>query len=131
MPCPENFFNAYVTTALWSSNDESTPEGGEPMDSNYGPEDISPETLATMRADCDAFYAANSEALNCEGVTYGPDFDQDGRAGHDFWLTRNGHGAGFWDGDWPEPQATVLTDAASAFGDFDLYVDDNGMIRSL
>lgn len=21
-------------------------------------------------------------------------------AGHDLWLTRNGHGAGFWDGDW-------------------------------
>lgn len=22
------------------------------------------------------------------------------RAGHDFWLTSQGHGAGFWDGDW-------------------------------
>ena len=27
--------------------------------------------------------------------------DQAIDAGHDFWLTRNGHGAGFWDGDWP------------------------------
>ena len=24
----------------------------------------------------------------------------DGQIGHDFFLTRNGHGAGFWDGAW-------------------------------
>jgi hypothetical protein len=49
-------------------------------------------------------------------------------AGHDFWLTRNGHGAGFWDGDWPEPLATVLTDAAHAFGELSPYVGDDGLI---
>ena len=81
-----------------------------------------------MRADCDRFYDANAAGLNCEGVTFGPDFGQDGRAGHDFWLTRNHHGAGFWDGDWPEPQATALTDAAHAFGERNLYLGDDGRI---
>jgi len=33
------------------------------------------------------------------------------QAGHDFWLTRNGHGAGFWDGDWPET-GDALTEAS-------------------
>ena len=131
MPCPDAFFDAYVITALWSSNDESDESGGEPLDLNYGPDDVAPATLERMRADCDRFYAANADALTCEGVTYGPDFDQDGRAGHDFWLTRNGHGAGFWDGDWPEPQATTLTDAARAFSPVDLYIGDDGHIHAM
>ncbi|MBN9237284.1 hypothetical protein QFZ88_005590 [Mesorhizobium sp. YL-MeA3-2017] len=46
-------------------------------------------------------------------------------AAHDFWLTRCGHGAGFWDEDWPEPHASRLDFAARAFG---VYVGDNGMI---
>ena len=49
-------------------------------------------------------------------------------AGHDFWLTRNGHGAGFWDGDWPLPYADLLDKAAQAAGTCDLYVGDDGMI---
>jgi hypothetical protein len=49
--------------------------------------------------------------------------------GHDFWLTRNGTGAGFWDGDWFEGEK--LTEAAKAFGNFDLMVDhDDGTIYS-
>ena len=127
--CPEEFFDAYVTTALWSSNDESDESGGEPFDANYNEADIAPEALAKMRRDCDKFYTANYDALNCEGVKFGPDFGQDGRAGHDFWLTRNGHGAGFWDGDWPEPFATQLTDAAHGFGECDLYLGDDGKIH--
>ena len=127
-PYPDEFFQAYVTTALWSSNDESDESGGYPLDANYSADDIAPETLAEMRADCDRFYAENYEALNCDGVTYGSDFGQDGRGGHDFWLTRNHHGAGFWDGDWPKPQAKILTDAAHAFGERNLYIGDDGMI---
>ena len=129
MSCPEEFFDAYVITALWSSTDESRDDGGDPMDGKYSREDIAAESLGQMRADCDAFYAANEADLNCEGVTYGPDFGQDGRAGHDFWLTRNHHGAGFWDGDWPEPQATRLTKAAQAYGECNLYVGDTGAVH--
>lgn len=119
----EEFFEAYVTTALWSSTDDE-----QPLDANHDESDIAPEALAAMRADCEAFYAANEADLSCDGVTYGPDFGQDGRAGHDFWLTRCGHGAGFWDGDWPEPQATRLTAAAEKFGNVDLYVGDDGKV---
>ena len=45
------------------------------------------------------------------------------------WLTRNGHGAGFWDGDWPEPVASRLTKSAKRFGSFDLYVGDDGKVH--
>ena len=39
------------------------------------------------------------------------------RAGHDFWLTRNGHGAGFWDGDWEQKIGQRATDASKRFGE--------------
>lgn len=50
-------------------------------------------------------------------------------AGHDFWLTRNGHGAGFWDrSELDKPTQGRLTKAAHAFGNSDLYVGDDGRI---
>lgn len=35
----------------------------------------------------------------------------------DFYLTRNGHGAGFWDGDYPDEVGRKLTDIAHGFGE--------------
>lgn len=122
--CPEEFFNAYIETALWADYPSDETDGTDPNDNA----ELAEEALSEMRADCDAFYSANYDDLNCDGVRYGPDFGQDGRAGHDFWLTRNRHGSGFWGGDWPEPQATRLTEAAHAFGEVSLYVGDDGVI---
>jgi hypothetical protein len=64
------------------------------------------------------------------------------RAGQDFWLTRNRHGAGFWDGDWnqpfehcgegPAPYRTIgayLTAMSHPYGEFNLYVGDDGLIH--
>ena len=88
------FLDAYITCALWSSNDESDESGGQPMDSNYSESDIAPETLAEMTGDCERFCSENAALL--ESACERPGYNM-ARAGHDFWLTRNGHGAGFWD----------------------------------
>lgn len=132
---PQEFFDAYVRAALWSTNDERDESGGSPLDLNYGPEDIDGETLDKMLTDCDAFWTANEPTIRA-AQQHNAETDPDkwantetNDAGHDFWLTRNRHGAGFWDGDWPEPQATTLTDAAHAFGPIDLYVGDDGKIH--
>jgi hypothetical protein len=117
----DTFTSAYIECALWSTTDQSTPQGGEPLDRNYGSDDIAPDTLAKMQADCDAF-RDDAKIVACIG-------DRDARAGHDFWLTRNGHGAGFWDGDWQEPDSGYLTDRAHNFGGFDLYIGDDGKIH--
>jgi hypothetical protein len=124
----DEFTVAYVEAALWSTNDESNDQGGDPLDKNYAAADIAPETMARMVADCTAFQAANGEHI-CDGNVTTP-YSADEQAGHDFWLTRNGHGAGFFDGDWDESVSRILTDAASAFGEFDLYVGDDGKIYS-
>ncbi|MFC3724458.1 hypothetical protein [Neoaquamicrobium sediminum] len=130
-----HFFRAYVGAALWSTNDESDESGGEPLDRNHDISDLSPWTAQAMLRDCAAFYVANSEHIHCDGAPLSREFEgsiaarEAAMAGHDFWLTRCGHGAGFWDGDWPEPAASALDKAAEAFGNVDLYLGDDGRIH--
>lgn len=114
------FTNAYIEAALWSSTDNSDEQGGEPLDDNYGLDDIAEETLASILDDCKAFQRDHA-------VDIGSELE---RAGHDFWLTRNGHGAGFWDGDWEDDIGQRLTDASDVYGSVDLYVGDDGLIYS-
>lgn len=102
----------YAACALWSELDDD----GEPLDGLYRPEDITGDGVAEMTADCVDFAAGNVADL------HGMDPEQ---AGHDFWLTRNGHGAGFWDrglGDRGER----LSKAATVYGESCLYVGDDG-----
>lgn len=49
-------------------------------------------------------------------------------AGHDFWLTRNGHGTGFWAGDWNQPLGEVLTTLSHEFKETSLYLGDDGLL---
>jgi hypothetical protein len=119
----DEFTSAYVECALWSSNDKSDDSGGEPLDKNYTVEDIAPETLQRMIEDCRAF-RDDAKIMACILSGAG-----EKHAGHDFWLTRNGHGAGFWDGDWEEPDSDYLESQCAKFGEFDLYIGDDGLIH--
>lgn len=118
----ESLFAAYVTCALWSSTDDD----GTPLDSNYSASDIDADTLAKMRADCEEFERRNAVYLGWEW--FNGNGNATAQAGHDFWLTRNGHGAGFWDGDWSKPADEILTNSAESFGEFNLYIGDDGRI---
>lgn len=112
----DKFTRAYIEAALWSSTDDE----GEPLDSNYNESDIAPETLREMQADCKDFQEDFGELLYSAHLT-------SEQEGHNFWLTRNGHGTGFWDrglgaiGD-------ALTAAAGEYGEYNLYVGDDGSI---
>lgn len=111
----DEFAQAYVEAALWSS---SYGENGE--------HNLAPETREAMARDCRAFWEANESLINPDNTDSA--YGAAAQAGHDFWLTRCGHGSGFWDGDWKEPAAIKLTDAAHEFGNVDLYVGDDGLI---
>lgn len=114
----DTFTCGYIECMLWEDCGPDTELGGLTFD------DIAPATLEKIVADCSKFQRDNTEALNASGMC---DYDYS-RAGHDYWLTRQGHGAGFWDGDWLEPYATKLTEASKAFGNCDLYKSDDGQL---
>ena len=109
----DTFTRAYIEAMLWS---ETGGENGDtPLDRMYDVSDFAPKTLARILADTAAFQKENSEL-----------YDDPRQAGHDFWLTRVGSGAGFWDGDHPEPQATLLTNASKRFGHVDVVEGEPG-----
>ena len=122
MPLAE-FTRGYIECLLWSS----TGPDDEPLDRNRDASDIALEADKIIVRDCSQFYA-KYESVWCGQCLFDTDCTEDEYAGYDFWLTRNGHGAGFWDGDWTEPAATTLTSACEALGKSSPYVGDDGMI---
>jgi hypothetical protein len=118
----DNFLAAYIECALWSSTDNADESGGAPLDDNYGPEDIDPESLAKMRAECADFIERTR--LDERDTWWTAE-----QAGHDFWLTRNGHGAGFWDRGQGR-LGDALARIAKEWSGRDLYVHDGKVYQS-
>lgn len=108
------FTRAYITAAMWTLQDE---DGGSC--DHLSVADIAPDTIRQAMDDCRNFQNQQAEALT------GMDPSQ---AGHDLWLTRNRHGAGFWDRGHPKAVADALTSAAHAYGECDWYIGDDGRI---
>lgn len=111
----DEMVNGYVECALWSSTDDD----GTSLDENYSEDDVSEEAMRSIREDVEAF--ARDNATDLAGM-------DSGQAGHDFWLTRNHHGAGYWDRGLGE-KGDRLTKASHAYGGSDLYVGDSGKLH--
>lgn len=112
----EKILHHYAVCALWSSSDEN----GEPLDAAYDVSDISEETLEEMREDIIDFLSDNYDILVQSGQS-------EEQIGHDFWLTRNRHGAGFWDRGLGEI-GNQLTEASRVYGSCGMYVGSGGKL---
>lgn len=129
----EMVLEAYIVAALWSTNDESDETGGEPLDSNYSASDMAPEAVKSFRQDVEAFLVAmGPERMERYAAAMsGGGYTAEERLGHDLWLTRNGHGAGFWDRDYGDDKTLgdELTSLCKGLGEVYLYVHDNQIYR--
>ena len=114
--------DGYLECALWSSYDLYT---GRRLD-ELGTGAVADETFDDMACDVWRFLAT------CWGDVW-EDFEIDlsgiepKQLGHDLWLTRNRHGAGFWDRGLGEI-GDKLTELAHSYGDVTLYIGDDGKI---
>jgi hypothetical protein len=114
------FTLAYIE-ALFFTDDERLKEEAEELgleDKSFDQSDLAPETLSSIYDDCKRFQEKYWDLIK-------HDIEQ---AGRDFWYNRNGHGCGFWDGDWPEDVGETLSNACEAFGQTDVYIGDDGLI---
>lgn len=111
---------AYLETALWSSVDPYT---DEPFDKEYDITNFSRNAIEQAEHDVDEFLETAIDLI--EKLSPEEEIDLDDVV-YDFWLTRNGHGAGFWDGDYPEELGEALTKLAHSFGEVYVYVGDDG-----
>jgi hypothetical protein len=118
------FVAAYLDVALWSScigSGHADPEDLSLQAAGYEIDDIEPVSKRRMIRDCLNFIANNSLWLAKAGT---PE-----QNGHDYWLTRERHGAGFWDRGYPAAVGKALTDAAHADGSQDLYLGDDDRVH--
>jgi hypothetical protein len=126
----ESFVNGYLVAALWSSSDTLPGKDGEEGETvNLDNFDWADGQEAKLMGDCLAFIQANAaDLIHYEQVkTHAPGYGAWECAGHDFWLTRNGHGAGFWDRGLGE-LGQRLTEACKAFSGVDLYLGDDEQV---
>ena len=110
-----SFERGYIETAMWLLTDDD----GHSLD-YLGLHDVGAGALASMHEDCENFHKL------CEEV--GLDLRDNYSGGHDFYLTRNRHGAGFWEGPWGE-SGPFLADLAHTFGKTSWYLGDDNMIH--
>ncbi len=129
----DSFTRSYLVAILWSTHDESTPQGGEPMDKNYTLEDFAPAAIEQAASDCERFQRENAADLIAANIQ--DSGDTPSRAGFLFALNRDGHGTGFWDEKThrdPDSECAAcnrLADAAKAFHEINAYVGDDGQIH--
>lgn len=107
------FLSGYLH-ALAFTGDPNPPQGEypEPRVSRF-----SRELIRSSFRDCLIFLDKSEHLfdLGCDWSEIGP------LAGAAFWCARNGHGCGFWDGDWPE-HGDDLALLARTFGEVDVFV---------
>lgn len=102
----DKFLKQYLITALWSNE----------LDGKYEIENFDEDSLSNAKKDCDNFKEKAGDILDRYNIE---------TCGHDFWLTRNGHGAGFWDGDYGKEDGEILTNLSKEFGEVNLVEGDN------
>jgi hypothetical protein len=90
-------------------------QGGDPLDKNYDADDLTAKSKLSMRKDVEAFIRGNVRDIG--------DMDA-GAVGHNFWLNRNGHGAGFWDLGLGA-RGDRLSKASKVYGSSDIIVGDD------
>lgn len=123
----DSMVGAYVEAALWATTNERYHEDPENEsekldDSGY---ELADAARNAMKADCADFLGSYGDLIQQAVDEHGYSIEQ---AGHDFFLTRSGHGVGFWDRGLGE-LGTKLTDASQAYGEADLYVGDDNLIH--
>lgn len=116
-----------LSTPNWDDKDEFD-NPGESLEEF----EFSESARETMRGMIDSFMSEDRvsrlfDLLTALGVPFSP-----AQIGHDFILTANGHGAGFWDRDYrPRPKAALdaLSEIARPYGEIGAYVSDAGQIE--
>jgi hypothetical protein len=111
----KKMLNQYLETALWSSTDDND----KPLDDNYTIRDIDKSSINTAKKDLNKFLSKAQKYIDEDDI-------DDGQVGHDFWLTRNGHGAGFWDRGGEHDDA--LAKLCKPFRELNPYVGDDGKV---
>lgn len=116
------FITAYIQAMLWTSP-AVMEDPADDLESLEGFR-LDPSAIEVAKDDCFKFFETAYHVLAYLDEKVLLSFEL---AGHNFWLTRNRHGTGFWDrglgnaGDY-------LTALSHKAGEQDPYIGDNGKV---
>lgn len=127
----ETIVRSQLIALLWSEGEEYNEAGeftGNFWDESYSADDATLELVAQLTEeleqweDVEFFGVATHDAMLKALDTYVEHFGEDwpGQFGHDLALTRNHHGAGFWDRGLGDA-GDVLTDWAQSLGELHVF----------
>jgi hypothetical protein len=126
------FIGAYVEAELWTALLYGYGEGGvwygegeDPINADSVDAEVSAKSMQDIERVCREFVMANESdltALQEQFPQAGPE-----QCGHDFSLTRNGHGAGFWDRGYG-PLGDKLTQACRPYGETNWDLIDGELV---
>lgn len=114
----DDFTEGYLVCLLWQATDF---DGDQLVEDHHDLTVLSDEFVLAAKEQCVEFQKDNAGLLE----QYYDAGRSEADAGHDFVLTRNRHGAGFWDrglgglGD-------ALSQNCHPYGNVDVYLDDSG-----
>lgn len=119
-PSLSEFLRGYLECAEWCGLDEDQREAFELAARAHWTN----AALIQARNECEEFQEDQADAL---AAYYAAGYDES-QAGHDFYLTRNRHGAGFWDR--AAESARALTTAAHVWESADVEFDEQNELLS-
>lgn len=131
VPIDNPFLEGYVEAALWASTAYGVVEEDGSDDRSfqtlgYTAHDLHPDSYRKMIVDCMDFLLSNGTDLaRFAEITKREPY----HLGHDFFLTRERHGTGFWDRGAGEV-GDRLTTESQGYGSVDLYVGDDGHVHA-
>jgi hypothetical protein len=148
--------DSFTTACLEAFLGLSSDDNERSLDENYSVDDIDPEVVAKLTAECEQFQTDHATDLEMSEL-------DDDEAGKRFAHQRNGSGIGFWDAvsqlesvaycdahndamvsrdfskrdnlkntvNDPYHACQRLADASDAYSHFDMYVGDDGKIYGM
>lgn len=133
--------NSYLECALWTVEEQLGEQDNEDFEEMYGDSreesgvseyveeawinvnNIDPDSKLKAYEDIKRFL--DDEAV--KSAIFAEEIDEE-QLGHDIWLTRNGHGAGFFDRMYDSENEQILTNKAKSLGSSDVYLGDDKVI---
>lgn len=123
----DNFLRGYAEAILWADAYAYDEDGELETDESATYVYITPgkwwESIGIDLSDATDFYYSQCATMGSVNVDYS-------QHGHDFALTRNGHGAGFWDRGYGEV-GERLSDAARAYGEHHVITNDGPTVENI
>lgn len=124
----DEFVKGHLEAALYSSSD-TVMKDGKACDIFLDEREISEEEAVKLIPDCLAFIAEHKQGLIEYTKTAKINENQTPwkQAGWDFWMTRQGHGVGYWDRDAGDIGDNLSNECISWLHS-GLYIGDDGQV---